>query len=243
MMVPPTGPEPAPLNSIADVIDRMERLSSAMPPGDGVRAFNEMYLVTTRQVAAALGGAQFADPAFMTRLDVVFANLYLHALDLHDADRSRTPRSWAALFDARARPGISQLQFAVAGMNAHINFDLSRALVLTAQEVGGALDAGRRADFQAVNRVLGITQPMVRHELLTGPFATLDQALGEHDDRVSLWGIEAAREFAWSTALTLWAVRGTPVEDAFTQGLDRMVELTSRLVLQGTAQSVRDDHP
>ena len=205
-----------------------------MPIGDGVRAFNEMYLVTTRQVDAAIGGAKFADPAFMARLDVVFANLYLHAIELHKADPTRSPRSWGALFAARSHPGISQLQFAVAGMNAHINFDLARALVRTAQESGGALDAGRRADFQAVNGVLALTQPMVRHELLTGPFASLDHALGVHDDRVSMWGIEAAREFAWSTAQTLWAVRGTAVEGPFTEGLDRMVELTSRLILQGT---------
>ena len=119
-------------------------------------------------------------------------------------------------------------------MNAHINFDLARALVRTTQEFGGALDAGRRSDFQAVNGVLARTQPMVRHELLTGPFAALDDALGEHDDRVSMWGIGAAREFAWSTAQTLWAVRGTAVEGSFTEGLDRMVELTSRLILQGT---------
>ncbi len=229
----PTGPEPVHIQSVADVIDRMQSLSAAMPPGDGVRAFNEMYLVTTRQVDAAIAGSQFADPEFMVRLDVVFANLYLNALDLHAADPTRSPRSWGALFEARARPGISQLQFAVAGMNAHINFDLARSLVLTGQEFGGDLDAGRRADFQAVNRVLGSTQPLVRRELLTGPFAALDQALGEHDDRVSMWGIEAAREFAWSTAQTLWAVRGTPVEDTFTRGLDRMVELTSRLILQG----------
>ena len=206
-----------------------------MPAGDGVRAFNEMYLVTTRQVDAAIGGARFEDPAFMARLDVVFANLYLHAIELHKADPTRSPRSWAALFDARSQPGISQLQFAIAGMNAHINFDLARALVRTTQESGGALDAGRRADFQAVNRVLALTQPMVRRELLTGPFAALDHALGEHDDRVSMWGIEAAREFAWSTAQTLWAVRGTAVEGPFTEGLDRMVELTSRLILQGTS--------
>jgi hypothetical protein len=211
----------------------MQELSSSMPAGDGVRAFNEMYLVTTRQVDAAIGGAKFADPAFMARLDVVFANLYLHAIEVHEADPSRSPRSWEALFAARSHPGISQLQFAVAGMNAHINFDLARALVRTAQESGGALDAERRADFQAVNRVLALTQPMVRHELLTGPFASLDHALGEHDDRVSMWGIEAAREFAWSTAQTLWAVRGTAVEGPFTEGLDRMVQLTSRLILEG----------
>ncbi len=230
----PTGPEPVALQGVADVISRLEQVSAALPPGDGVRAFNEMYLVTTRQVDAALAGAQFADPQFMVRLDVVFATLYLQALDLDAADPTRSPRSWGALFEARARPGISPLQFAVAGMNAHINYDLARALVLTAREVGGGLDPGRRADFLAVNLVLGRTQPMVRRELLTGPFAALDEALGEHDDRVSLWGIEAAREFAWSTAQTLWAVRGTAVEDTFTEGVDRMVELTSRLILRGS---------
>jgi hypothetical protein len=212
----------------------MQQLSSAMPAGDGVRAFNEMYLVTTRQVGAAIGGEQFADPEFMARLDVVFASLYLRALEVHATDPTRSPRSWGALFEAQARPGISQLQFAIAGMNAHINYDLARARVLTTAEFGGALDAGRRSDFLAVNRVLGRTAPMVRHELLTGPFATIDEALGTYDDQVSMWGIEAAREFAWSTAQTLWAVRGTLIEDSFTQGLDRMVELTSRLILQGT---------
>jgi hypothetical protein len=228
----PAGPEPVALQTVADVIARLEQVSSTMPPGDGVRAFNEMYLVTTRQVDAAIVGAQFTDEEFLARLDVVFANLYLHALDLHAADPTRSPRSWGTLFEARARPGISQLQFAVAGMNAHINFDLARALVLTTQEFGGELDAGREADFRAVNRVLALTQPMVRRELLTGPFAALDDALGEHDDRVSMWGIEAAREFAWSTAQTLWAVRGTAVEGTFVTAVDRMVELTSRLILQ-----------
>ncbi len=229
----PRGSQPARIQTVGEVIARMQELSSMMPAGDGVRAFNEMYLATTRQVEAAIGEAQFADPAFTARLDVVFANLYLDALDRHSSDPTRAPRSWEALFEARARPGVSQLRFAVAGMNAHINFDLARALVLTMHEFGGGLDAGRRADFQAVNRVLERTQPMVRRELLTGPYATLDDALGDHDDRVSLWGIEAAREFAWSTAQTLWTVRGTVIEASFTEGLDRMVELTSRLILQG----------
>lgn len=229
----PTGPEPAPLQTVADVISRMEGLSAGLPVGDGVRAFNDMYLVTTRQVDAAIAGAQFADPEFMTRLDVNFANLYLVALALQEAGFDTCPRSWRALFDARARPGISQLQFAIAGMNAHINYDLPRALVLTAREFGGELDDARRTDYLAVNRVLAQTQPMVQRELLTGSFAVLDEGLGDRDDRVAMWGIEQAREFAWATAQTLWAVRSTPIDAAFADRLDRMVELTSRLLLRG----------
>jgi hypothetical protein len=220
------------MQTVADVIARMEGLSRALPVGDGVRAFNEMYLVTTRHVDAAIDAAQFADAEFMTRLDVNFANLYLIALAQHDAGSDTCPSSWRALFDARQRPGTSQLQFAIAGMNAHINYDLSRALVLTTREFGGQWDETRRADYRAVNRVLAQTQPMVQDELLTGPLAALDEGLGDRDDRIAMWGIEQAREFAWTTAQTLWALRGTPIEQAFTDRLDRMVELTSRLLLR-----------
>ena len=67
--------------------------------------------------------------------------------------------------------------------------------------------------------------------MLTGPFALLDQRLGERDDRVAVWGTERAREFARATAQSLWAVRGTPIEAAFADRLDRIVELTSQLTL------------
>jgi hypothetical protein len=228
----PLGPEPAPVQSVADVIDRMRQLSATMPEGDGVRAFNEMYRVTTEHVATAIDAARFTDPEFMTRLDVHFANLYLVALAQLDAGSTTAPRSWRALFDARDQPGISQLQFAVAGMNAHINYDLPRALVLTVHELGGTLDPTRLADYTAVNLVLAQTQPIVQRELLTGPFAALDAGLGDRDDQIALWGIEQAREFAWTTAQTLWAVQATSIEKPFTDKLDRFVELTSRLLLR-----------
>jgi Family of unknown function (DUF5995) len=228
----PLGPEPAPVTSVADVIARMQQLSATLPQGDGVRAFNEMYRVTTEHVEAAIDSARFADPEFMTRLDVQFANLYLVALARLEAESSSAPRSWRALFEVRDRPGISQLQFAVAGMNAHINYDLPRALVLTVHEMGGTLDSTRLADYKSVNLVLAQTQPIVQRELLTGPFAALDAGLGDRDDEIAMWGIEQAREFAWTTAQTLWALRATVIEKPFTDKLDRFVELTSRLLLR-----------
>jgi hypothetical protein len=94
------------------------------------------------------------------------------------------------------------------------------------------VDDARRADYLAVNQVLAETQPIDQRELLPGPFAALDQGLGDRDDRVAMWGIEQAREFAWSTAQTLWAMRATPIEAPFTDRLDRMVELTLRLLLR-----------
>jgi hypothetical protein len=225
-------PQPAQAQTVASVVARMEEISRALPVGDGVRAFNEMYLATTRNVAEAIRDQQFADPRFMAALDVVFANLYLRALDLATSDPSQAPRSWHPLFEARGLRSVSQLQFAIAGMNAHINYDLPRALVLTAQQLGGGLDDRRRGDFLAINEILERTQPTVQEQLLTGPLALVDTALGSHDDRVAAWGIRRAREFAWATAQTLWDVRGSLVVSSFEAGIDRMVGLASRLLLQ-----------
>jgi hypothetical protein len=190
-----------------------------------------MYLETTRQVERAVAGRAFGDPEFLTRLDIRFAGLYLDAWRRYRRDPAAAPKSWRVLFDARGARGVHQLQFAVAGMNAHINYDLAAALVDTAAELGGGLDGARERDFDAVNAVLAQTAPAVREVLLTGALGAVDDALGTADDRISLWGIERAREFAWAAGLASWQVRGTPVAALLERARDRMVELSSRLLL------------
>lgn len=219
--------------SIEDVIDRMESISAGLPVGDGVRAFNDMYLETTRQVGRAVSELAFSDAAFLDRLDVRFAELYFAALDAHDRDQSGSPRCWSALFDVRDSRDVAPLQFALAGMNAHICYDLPRALVSTVQERGADLDDdGVRQDFLAVNGVLARTQPLVKDRLLSGALAELDDAMGEVDDRVGMWAIEAAREMAWLSAQTLWALRDSRARGHFVRGLDRMVATSSRMMLR-----------
>ena len=85
-----------PPGSIADVIDRMVDISAALPVRDGVRAFNDMYLETTRQVGLAVADLVFTDAVFLDRLDVRFAELYFSALEAHDAGRGGSPRCWSA---------------------------------------------------------------------------------------------------------------------------------------------------
>ena len=90
----PVGPGADPVTA---VIARMEQVSTALPPRDGVRAFDQMYLETTRQVDAAIRGQQFADPVFMARLDVVFAGLFLGVWDRYatgPAAAAQVPRCW-----------------------------------------------------------------------------------------------------------------------------------------------------
>ena len=120
--------------ALAEVIARMEEIEAGLPPRDGVRAFNELYLAVTRAVAAELGDHDFDDPSFLARLDSVFADLYFRAFAAAGGGRHRMHGN--PLFDARAEPQIASIQFALAGMNAHINYDLSVALVETCEELG-----------------------------------------------------------------------------------------------------------
>src|SRR5438105_2592028 len=106
-------------SSVAEVVARMESSVSALPRGDGVAWFTRLYLAVTEGVQARLAGVTFADPRFLARLDVVFADLFFSALE-SASDPARMPRAWAPLVESRAARGIAPLQFAFAGMSAHI---------------------------------------------------------------------------------------------------------------------------
>jgi hypothetical protein len=85
----PSGPA----TSVPEAIARMEALVTAFPVADGVACFARMYLTVTREVARRIGAGFFADPDFMTRLDVVFANLFFAAVDGWALDPPSTPCS------------------------------------------------------------------------------------------------------------------------------------------------------
>ena len=121
--------------SIDDVLERMAAIDAALPTADGVAYFNRMYWQVTRLVDAAIDASTFEAGEFLARLDVHFANLYFAA---YAADLAGTPVSpaWSPLFEARAREHTHPLQFALAGMNAHISHDLPHAVVDTCVELG-----------------------------------------------------------------------------------------------------------
>ena len=128
-----------PADPIQAVAARMEAIAAPLDEDDGVARFNELYLAVTMAVFEEAQADSYRDPEFISRLDVVFADLYFTAVD--DAAAGRPiPKAWAPLFEKRHAPGIAPLQFAIAGMNAHINHDLAVALVATCEERGFELD-------------------------------------------------------------------------------------------------------
>ncbi len=233
--MPAVPPPSAPVTSVADAIGLMEAIQQANPPSDGLACFNRMYLQVTRQVQSNLAQHFFADPAFMTALDVAFANLYFGAVGW-PADRvspAMVPLAWRPLIEGRASKDIEPIQFALAGMNAHINHDLPVAVVSACTDLGTAPDAGDHlADYQKVDRLLDAAEQAIRQSFESAPELAVDQHLQAVANLIASWSINSARDLAWSNALLLWALRDEPIaRGLFLDGLASQVASASRLLL------------
>jgi hypothetical protein len=220
--------------SVDEVIARLESIGAPLKRADGVGCFTRLYLDVTRAVQSQLAQPTFANPAFLGRLDVVFAGLYLDAFDAHARDPHAVPRAWAPLFELRGRRGIAPLQFALAGMNAHINRDLPVALVACWRELG--VRPTDQSDFNQVNDVLARVEGSVKQHYLGGTLRTLDRLvhrIDRIDDVVAMWDVRRARDAAWVNAQALWALRDDDrLAARYLAVLDRTVGLAGRGLLQ-----------
>ncbi len=219
--------------TVDEVLDRLRAVAATLPGDDGVAIFNAMYLTVTERVAADLAaGGTFHDAAFMADLDVRFASLWLAA---HDADASgrRVPSAWAPLFEERGTAGILPIQFALAGMNAHIENDLPLALVATCKAHGVPLQRRWvRQDYDAVNAVLAAVESEIRRSFLDEIERHVDDVVGPVVHLVSAWNIDKARDLAWVTAETIWATRHFSLLSArYAAMLGHTVGLASRCLL------------
>ncbi len=218
--------------SVPEVAARLRAIDAAVPTRDGVGWFNKLYLRVTESIEGST--ETFRDPVFLRRLDVVFANLYLSALQSWLADPATAPRAWAPLFACRRKRNVAPIQFALAGMNAHINRDLPVALVAVCRERGVELGHARAQhdDYQRVNGLLAKTEAKVKRWFSTGFVGVVDVALGSGDDRIAMWNVERARDAAWVQAQALWTLRSAPpLARRYLDALDRTVGFAGRGLL------------
>ncbi len=228
MSADPSGP-PAAVTSVPGAIAQMEAIAAATAPGDGLACFNRMYLQVTQEVNSRLGQGFFADPVFMTALDVAFANLYFGAA----ADPAAVPLAWRPLIEQRAVAGIEPIQFALAGMNAHINHDLPLAVVSTCAELATSPAAGTHlADYQKVDQLLDAAEQSVRQSFESAPELAADHHLQAVGNLVASWTINSARDLAWNNSLLLWELRDIPVaRGLFLDSLAAGTAAASRMLL------------
>jgi uncharacterized protein DUF5995 len=214
--------------SVGPVLDRMRALDAALPARDGVAVFNRVYLAVTEAVDRDVATARFGDARAAIALDVRFAQRYLAAVDAVMEDR-RTPACWWPLFQLRHHPGVRPLQFALAGINAHIGHDLALAVVDTCRALG-CEPADLEDEFDRVGDLLVTLEEHIREELMPGP--DLLQLADPLTHLLGSWSLERARDATWSAARALWALRRMPdVAEDLTQRLDRAVGFAGRMLL------------
>jgi hypothetical protein len=194
-----SGAAPA---SISDVIAVMQSIDGLLPSNDGLKWFNKLYLMVTQGIDGQPPQNSWEDPAWLVRLDVVFASFYFAAIAGALEQNSNTASSWDALFEARNRAGVDRIQFALAGMNAHINHDLALALLQTDGELHltPALQSPEHNDYQRVNVLLEEELPVALKFLATGIVGELAQDTGMIGRLLAIWDIRVARDMAWNFA-------------------------------------------
>jgi hypothetical protein len=193
------------LTKLQDILDRVPPLLGSNPLAD----FNKLYLRITTSVLERLYAGSFADPAFLSRLDVEFAARYFDAIRAWSDASACCPRVWAVLFGRVAGPDCRPLPAAAAGVNAHINFDLPFALVTTFDHLGSGPvdDSDQHHDYLQINDIFAEAIPGLRRGYLEKWQLLIDTMNGDLDDWWQGEVVDYTRNVAWRNAQKLWAMR------------------------------------
>jgi hypothetical protein len=219
--------------TVDQVVARLQEIEQALTPSDGVLWFNRLYLDVTIALRDYANTQKLEAPPFLQELTIYFGNRYFAVFEAAQADQA-LPSCWAPLFAARHDPRIAPLQFAAAGMNAHVGHDLALGVVEICQQLGVAPVSGgpQQHDYNAPNAILGQAEARTKRWLLTGAIRELDHVVAPADDAAAIWSIERARDAAWVSAEVLWHLRDyATLRDAYLAANNSTVGMECRALL------------
>jgi len=219
--------------SIPDVLQNLRKIDATCVAEDGLKWFNWLYLQVTEAVEERVASGGFADPAWLAQLDVQFARLYLSALASFLAGTT-VPECWQVLFGDRAQASLARIQFALAGINAHINHDLPEAIVTTCQVTNASPDRGgvHYRDYAALNTTLDQLVNSSRTTLHVRLLGDNLPAVSNLENTLAAWNVSAARESAWQSAEHLWQFRALPpLASSFMDVLDGLATVIGKTLL------------
>jgi uncharacterized protein DUF5995 len=216
--------------TVNDVAAELDRVQRELSPRDGVKWFAWLYADVTRALVGLFDRGELETPEFMGELVIRFGDGFVASV----ADPAVAPAAWRPLFERRHDRRVAPLQFAIAGLNAHVGAELPVGLADIAQQQGIDLADGgaEHRDWDRVNGTIAAVEPEAKRYLLTGALKDLDPALGEVDDLAATWSVEAAREAAWAHGCAVWALRDLRMlRDPYVATLERSTRMVCRLLL------------
>jgi len=219
--------------TIPDVMHTMAAIDGLCVDGDGLKWFNWLYQQVTASVEARVNAGGFTDPAWLSSLDVQFAGLYFGALK---SWLSGMPAAgcWRAVFERRSQVAIARIQFALAGINAHINHDLPIAIVATSKAAGTSPghSTPQYKDYTGLNGTLDGLVDAAKRQLHVRLLGDALPPISHLEDTVAAFSVTAAREAAWDNAEVLWALRSFPMlRDRTLSTLDGLTTLAGKALL------------
>jgi len=219
--------------TIGDVLRVMQQIDDLLADGDGLKWFNRLYMMVTKEVDFSPPAGGWKDADWLLRLDVVFAKFYFRAVAGFLDGSGDTASSWCALMEARYEAGIDRILFALAGMNAHINHDLALALLETDREVNLAPTRGspQHVDYEAVNELLNEVMPAALQMLAVGILGLAAEDTGKIGRVLAFWNICKARDLAWDFGDSLRGLRGVALTAALA-AQDQMTGVVGRAILR-----------
>ena len=223
----------APPQSVDQVLQTMQAIEAACIDGDGLKWFNWLYLQVTQAVEARIASGGFSDPAWLAQLDVKFAQLYFAALQ-SSLSGQPTAECWQVVFESRNQAAVARIQFALAGINAHINHDLPAAIVATCEATDTTPDLGgtHYNDYTALNSTLDSLVESAKQTLNVRLLGDALPPVSHLENTIAAWSITAAREAAWQNAYALWNLRlFSPAEASFLAALDGLTTVVGKTLL------------
>ena len=191
--------------NIGDVLRKMQTIDATCADEDGLKWFNWLYMTVTEAIENKVAGGGFNDPAWLSELDVLFAGLYFDAVAAK-LSGGNCPDCWQAMLSVRNQVKIARIQFALAGMNAHINHDLPMAIISTCQAINTVPQHGtpQYNDYSSVNPTLDDLIDEAKQKLNVRLPGDPLPAISHLEDLIATWDLSTFREKAWDTAESLW---------------------------------------
>jgi Family of unknown function (DUF5995) len=224
-------PPPGLPHDVLELMARMDANLAAFAPNDARRHFLAVYRRTTEAVGQEIVRGGFFDGEWVERWDVIFAKLYLDALDAWNAGRP-TPGPWKVAFGtARDQPDMPALRQILFGMNVHINYDLPQALIgaITDEEFDDvALMVKRASDHEHIDTVLQ-ARVGAEDELIEGKRTIVDRILTPLNRIGTKRFLVEARQKVWRNARALSAARRES-PDALQRRIDELDALAEARV-------------
>jgi hypothetical protein len=221
----------SPAGTVPEVLQILQTVDNLCAADDGLKWFNGLYLAVTQAVATRVSTGGFSDSAWLARLDVQFAGFYFRALRAA-LSGAPCPGCWSALFAVRGDRRIARIQFALAGMNAHINHDLCLAVDATCKAAGIAPQHGtpQYRDYTSVNPTLDSLIEQAKQALHVRLPGDALPEVTHLEDLTAAWNIAAARENAWINAEQLWNLP-PPLNDGLMTTIDGFTAVISKALL------------